>query len=70
MQLTVQQAASFLDVPERQIYLWLDEGEIPFSREQDRIRFNQTELLEWATARGVRPSQPFQMDSEDNIICQ
>jgi len=58
MQLTVQQAARFLDVPERQIYLWLDGGEIPFSREQGRIRFNQTELLEWATARGVRPSHP------------
>ncbi len=64
MQLTVQQAASFLDVPERQIYLWLDEGEIPFSREQGRIRFNQTELLEWAMARGVRPSHPFQADGE------
>src|SRR5258708_38460002 len=64
MQLTVQQAASFLDVPERQIYLWLDEGEIPFSREQGRIRFNQTELLEWATARGVRPSRPLQADAE------
>jgi PTS system nitrogen regulatory IIA component len=64
MQLTVQQAASFLDVPERQIYRWLDEGEIPFSREQGRIHFNQTELLEWATARGVRPSHPFQADAE------
>jgi len=64
MQLTVQQAASFLDVPERQIYRWLDEGEIPFSREQGRIHFNQTELLEWATARGVRPSHPFHADAE------
>src|SRR5260370_7602683 len=64
MRLTVQQAASFLDVPEREIYLWLDEGEIPFSREQGRIRFNQTELLEWAMARGVRPSHPFQADGE------
>jgi PTS system nitrogen regulatory IIA component len=62
MQLTVQQAAKFLDVPERQIYLWLDEGEIPFSRDKGRIRFNQTELLEWATARGVRPSHPVQAD--------
>ncbi len=44
MQLTVKQAASFLDVPERQIHAWIDEGEIPFSREQGRIRFNQAEL--------------------------
>src|SRR6266403_1250137 len=64
MQLTVQQAASFLDVPERQIYRWLDEGEIPFSREQGRIHFNQAELLEWATARGVRPSHSFRADAD------
>src|SRR4051812_26370097 len=64
MQLTVRQASLFLDVPERQLYLWLDEGEIPFSRDQGRIRFNQTELLEWAMARGVRPSPPFHPDAE------
>ena len=63
MQLTVQQAARFLDVPERQIYLWLDAGEIPFSRQAGRIHFNQTELLEWATARGVRPSHPLQANA-------
>jgi nitrogen PTS system EIIA component len=64
MQLTVQQAARFLDVPERQIYLWLDEGEIPFAREQGRIRFNETELLEWATARGLRPSHELHAQTE------
>ena len=56
MQLTVQQAAKFLEVPEAQVHSWIDDGEIPFSREQGRIRFNQTELLEWATARGLRAS--------------
>src|SRR5207247_8200441 len=56
MQLTVREAAGFLDVPERQIHDWIDGGEIPFFREQGRIRFNQAELLEWATARGLRTS--------------
>ncbi len=56
MQLTVKEAARFLEVPERRIHAWIDEGEIPFSREQGRIRFNQAELLEWATARGLRAS--------------
>jgi PTS system nitrogen regulatory IIA component len=56
MQLTVKQAAGFLDVPERQLYDWIDGGEIPFSREQGRVHFNQTELLEWATSRGIRAS--------------
>lgn len=63
MQLTVPQAAKFLDVPERQLHAWIDDGEIPFSREQGRIRFNQTELLEWATARGLRASSALQAES-------
>ena len=64
MQLTVKQAAQFLEVPERQIYLWLDEGEIPFSRDQGQVRFNQSELLEWANSRGIRLSRPYQAETE------
>jgi PTS system nitrogen regulatory IIA component len=60
MQLTIKEAARFLEVPERQIHEWIDGGEIPFSREQGRVRFNQTELLEWATARGLRASHELQ----------
>lgn len=56
MQLTVKQAAKFLDVPERQIHAWIDEGEIPFSRSHGGIRFNEAELLEWANARRLRAS--------------
>jgi nitrogen PTS system EIIA component len=56
MQLTMKEAAKFLDVPERQIFAWIDDGEIPFSRGQGGIRFNEAELLEWATARGLRAS--------------
>ncbi len=63
MQLTVKQAASFLEVPERQIHAWIDDGEIPFSREQGRIRFNHAELLEWATARGLRASYELHAES-------
>ncbi len=60
MQLSVKEAATFLAVPERQIHEWIDAGEIPFSREQGRTRFNQAELLEWATARGLRASLQLQ----------
>jgi PTS system nitrogen regulatory IIA component len=56
MQLSVQQAAKFLDLGERELYALIDAGEIPFSREQGRIRFNQAELLEWATVRRLRAS--------------
>src|SRR6266851_1959002 len=67
MQLTVKQAASFLDVPERQIHAWIDDGEIPFSREQGRIRFNQAEVLEWATARRLRASHELHAESAAHV---
>src|SRR5262245_639551 len=57
MELTVKQAASLLRTPERQIYRWIDEGVIPFYRVSDQFRFNQTELLEWATARRISVSR-------------
>ena len=60
MQLTLKEAAKFLDVPERQIFAWIDDGEIPFSRANGGIRFNEAELLEWATSRRLRASHELQ----------
>jgi nitrogen PTS system EIIA component len=60
MQLTVKEAAKFLDVPERQIFAWIDDGEIPFSRGHGGIRFNEAELLEWATSRRLPASHELQ----------
>ncbi len=60
MQLTVKEAAKFLNVPEDKVHTWIDGGEIPFSRAHGRIRFNQAELLEWATSRGLRASHELQ----------
>jgi PTS system nitrogen regulatory IIA component len=51
MLLTVQGAARLLGTSERQIYRWADEGEIPVRRIRDQLRFNRTDLLEWATSR-------------------
>lgn len=51
MLLTVREAAELLKTNERQIYRWVDEEEIPFERVRDQIRFNRTDLLEWATSR-------------------
>ena len=51
MLLTVREAAGLLKVTERQIYRWVDEEEIPFRRVRDQVRFNRTDLLEWATSR-------------------
>jgi len=51
MLLTAGSAAKLLGTSERQIYRWVDDGEIPCRRVRDQLRFNRTDLLEWATAR-------------------
>lgn len=68
MRLTVREAAALLNVPERQVYRWVDEGKLPFLRVHDQARFNRTDLLEWATNRGLSVSlEAFDadMDPED-----
>lgn len=51
MELNVRDAARLLGAPEKQVYRWIDEGEIPFYKINDQPRFNRAELLEWATSR-------------------
>lgn len=51
MSLTVREAAALVAASERQIYQWVDAGEIPFERVRDQLRFNRTDLLEWATSQ-------------------
>ena len=56
MQLGVQDAARLLAVPEKTIYRWIKQGEIPAHKINDQYRFNRAELLEWATARNMQIS--------------
>src|SRR5262249_29154660 len=49
--LTVKDAARLLKAAEEDIYRWVEDGEIPYVQVNDQPRFNQAELLEWATAR-------------------
>lgn len=51
MALTAREAAALLATSERQIYRWVDQEEIPYQRVKDQVRFNRTELLEWASTR-------------------
>jgi len=51
MHLTVADVAVLLRTPPKQIYRWIDEGELGCNWFHDQPRFNRTELLEWATAR-------------------
>jgi PTS system nitrogen regulatory IIA component len=56
MQLGVKDVARLLEVPEKTIYLWIEEGKLPANRVSDQYRFNRAELLEWATAQKIRVS--------------
>src|SRR5258708_24483022 len=56
MILTVREAAKLLGATERTVYRWIGEGRIPVHKIHDQHRFNRSELLEWATANGVRVS--------------
>lgn len=51
MLITVREAARFLKASEEDVYRWVEAGQIPCVRVDDQPRFNQTELLEWATTR-------------------
>jgi PTS system nitrogen regulatory IIA component len=51
MHLTVADVAALLRTSTKQIYRWIDEGELACNWFHDQPRFNRTELLEWATAR-------------------
>jgi PTS system nitrogen regulatory IIA component len=53
MLLTVRDAAKLLGKPEQQLYRWVDDGDIPFHKVNDQIRFHRAELLEWATAKKI-----------------
>jgi len=51
MQLSLRDAARLLQVAERTLIRAIDSGELRAQRLHDLIRFNRSELLEWATMR-------------------
>lgn len=56
MQLSVRDAAALLNVSEDTVYDWVKQDEIPSHTINDQVRFNRSELLEWATARNIQIS--------------
>lgn len=53
MQLSVSDVAQLLNVSEKTVYRWLQQGKLPAYRLGQQFRFNRAELLEWATAQRV-----------------
>ncbi len=66
MHLTVRDAAKLLRTPEKQIYRWIEDGELPCSWVSDQARFNRTELLEWATSRRIPVSVELFRDADES----
>ena len=67
MQLGVKDAARLLDVPEKTVYLWIEEGRLPAYRVNEQFRFNRAELLEWATAQKVKVSPDIYREVEPGL---
>lgn len=53
MQLNVREAADLLRVSTKTIYRWTADGKLPGFRVSHGLRFDRTELLEWATANRI-----------------
>lgn len=56
MQLGIKDAARLLEVPDKTVYRWIEEGRLPAYRVNDEYRFNRAELLEWAAAQKLKVS--------------
>ncbi len=56
MQLGVKDVARVLNVSEKSIYRWIQDGQLPAYKVNDQYRFNRSELLEWANAKKINVS--------------
>lgn len=69
MQLTTRDVARLLQVTERTVVGWVRNDGLPVTRLNDQLRFNRSELLEWATAHSVSmPPDLIQQDSPSAVI--
>lgn len=64
MQLDVRDVAKLLNVNEKTIYRWVQQGNLPAYRVNSHYRFNRAELLEWATARKINMSVDIFLEPE------
>ncbi len=56
MQLRVRDVARILNVSEKSIYRWVQQGQLPAYKVNDQYRFNRSELLEWANTQKINVS--------------
>jgi PTS system nitrogen regulatory IIA component len=54
MQLSVRDVVRLFKVPEKTVYHWIKENNMPAVKIGEQYRFGRTELLEWAMARQIQ----------------
>jgi len=66
VQLSVKDAAMILNVTEKTVYRWIKQEIIPCYRINEQLRFNRSELLEWATSRRIQVHPDIFKEPETN----
>jgi PTS system nitrogen regulatory IIA component len=64
MQLSVRDVAGLLEVSEKTVYRWIEDGKLPGYRISGQYRFNRAELLAWATAEKIHISPGIFLEPE------
>jgi PTS system nitrogen regulatory IIA component len=67
MQLGVHDVARILNVSEKSIYRWIQQGQLPAYKVNDQYRFNRAELLEWANAQKINVSAEIFQEPDTSI---
>jgi PTS system nitrogen regulatory IIA component len=67
MQLGVRDVARILNVSEKSIYRWIQQGQLPAYKVNDQYRFNRAELLEWANAQKINVSTEIFQEPDTSV---
>jgi PTS system nitrogen regulatory IIA component len=68
MQLRVRDVARILTVSEKTVYQWVKTGGLAAQHVSGQLRFNRTELLEWATSRNLSVSPELFSESDPDTV--
>ena len=68
MQLTVRDVAELLNISEKTVYRWVDDGKLPGYRLSGQYRFYRAELLEWATANKIHVNAKIFEEAEASTV--
>lgn len=68
MQLGVRDVSKLLNVSEKTVYRWINQGVLPAYRVNEQYRFNRAELLEWATSRKMNVAAELFDEPESSTV--